>query len=178
MKKQFVFTTLLLVLFAVCNGVSAQEALKSRPSPLSLTTMKYEDTYVKITYGRPHKKDRAIFDALVPYGKVWRLGANEATEITVTEPIKLGGKTLEPGTYSLFAIPEANEWTIIVNEDLGQWGAYRYNEKKDVFRVPASVSKGSTVYEPFTIEFEQKGVKKTNLLFKWDNVQASLPVEF
>ena len=65
-----------------------------------------------------------------------------------------------------------------MNEDLGQWGAYRYNEKKDVFRVPASVSKGSTVYEPFTIEFEQKGVKKTNLLFKWDNVQASLPVEF
>jgi len=179
MKSVFVSLSFVLCLLALtATSANAQEALKPRPSPLSLATMKYEDTYVKITYNRPHKKGRDIFGSLVPYGQVWRLGANEATEITVTKAIKLGGQTLNPGTYTLFAIPNPDKWTFLVNTDLEQWGAYRHNADHDILSFDVATGKTSETYEPFTIEFEQKNVQKTNLLFKWDDTQVAVPIEF
>lgn len=156
----------------------AQEALKPRLSPLEVVTMKYEDNYVKITYSRPHKRGRDVFGTeLAPYGEVWRTGANEATEITVTKDIKIGGKKLKAGTYTLFSIPYQDRWTIILNEEPGQWGAYNYNPEKDVLRFDVPVKKIDTIYEPFTIEFEQNH-NTTNILMMWDNVQVSIPIEF
>jgi len=171
---------LILLLAFVCCGsqeINAQEALKPRPSPLEMVTMKYEDIYVKITYGRPHKRGRKIFGDLLPYGEVWRTGANEATEITVTGSINLGGQTIKPGTYTLFTIPQEDHWTIILNSDLGQWGAYNYNSKFDVVRFDVAVVKSTEVYEPFTVAFEQKA-KSAELVMMWDQTKVIIPIEF
>ena len=94
---------------------------------------------IKVYYCQPSKKDREIFGsaagALVPFGKVWRTGANEATEIEFNQALTIQGKELEAGRYSIFTIPEEDHWTVIFNKDLGQWGAFDYNPELDVLRV-------------------------------------------
>ncbi len=155
----------------------SQEAVKLRVSPLEMVTLKYESTYVKITYGRPHKNNRVIFGELVPYGQVWRTGANEATEITVTQDVLINGIRLTAGTYTIFTIPEKDSWKVIFNSELGQWGAYNYNPDKNVLVVDATVSQTEAVYEPFTIEFQLQDTK-ANLLMMWDTTKASITLEF
>ena len=168
----------ILVFFLLLNQVAfAQEPVEPRPSPFEMVSMKYEDTYVKITYGRPHKRGRDIFGELVPFGKIWRTGANEATEITITNDIKIADNELEAGSYTLFTIPNEEAWTIILNSDLGQWGSYKYQEKYDVLRFDIPVEKIDAVYEPFTIEFEQLE-SVTNLVLMWDQTKISIPLEF
>jgi hypothetical protein len=169
--------TIILISFVFLNDVIAQEALTPRLSPLEMVTLKYESSYIKVTYGRPHKKGRNIFGDLVPYGKVWRTGANEATEITFTKDVLINKKRIAAGTYTIFTIPEKNKWNVIFNSDLGQWGAYNYNPDKNVLEIDAAVSEMDIVYEPFTIEFQlQDG--KTNLLMMWDNIKASFTINF
>lgn len=177
MKKTVAFIFSLIAITLLSQGAYAQEALNPRPSPMYVATVKYEDTYVKVTYCRPHKKDRMIFGELVPYGKVWRTGANEATEITFTEDVKLAGNKVEAGTYTLFSIPEKNKWTIILNSELGQWGAYNYDPKKDVLRFDAEASTLDQTYEPFTIEFQLQD-NVANMVMMWDKTKVSFPIEF
>ena len=169
----------ILIIIACLNTpeLHAQEALKPRPSPLEMVTMKYEDAYIKITYGRPHKRGREIFGELLPFGEIWRTGANEATEITVTRSIKLGEQSIRPGTYTIFTIPNKDHWTIILNSELGQWGAYNYNSKLDVVRFDVPVSTTTEVYEPFTIEFEQKA-QSAELVMMWDQTKITIPIDF
>lgn len=168
----------LLVFCAVTFESIAQEELKPRPSPLSMVTMKYQDSYVKVTYGQPHKKGRDIFGALVPYGNVWRTGANEATEITLTDDMLIGGENLEAGTYTLFTIPGKEKWTVIFNKELGQWGSYNYNEKADAMRLEVTAQKEEkTIWEPFTIEFDQRNSTAT-MLMMWDQTKVAIPMSF
>ncbi len=158
----------------------AQEALKPRPSPLAVvTTAHYKNTYLKITYGQPLKRGREIFGKTVPYDQVWRTGANEATEVTVTNDILVNGNTVKAGTYSLFTIPGKEKWSIIFNSDLGLWGAYNYNPKTDVFRfdVPVKWIPDNVVYEPFTIRIDQK-TDSAELFLLWDKIQVSFPIQF
>lgn len=156
----------------------AQEAIKSRPSPLAISSARYKDTYLKIIYSQPHKRERIVFGKLVPYGEVWRTGANEATEMTVTRDILINNIPLKAGTYSLFTIPEKDSWTIIINRDLGLWGSYNYNAKMDVvrFTVPVQLMQGA-IYEPFTIMIDQKN-DKAEIILAWDTVQVRIPVQF
>ncbi len=170
------FILILLTGVVSLSGYS-QEAVKPRVSPLEMVTLKYESTYVKITYGRPHKKDRVIFGELVPYGQVWRTGANEATEITVTQDVLINSTRLKSGTYTIFTIPGKDGWKVIFNSELGQWGAYNYNPDKNVLVVDAAVSQTDVVYEPFTIEFQLQDTK-ANLLMLWDTTRASITLEF
>ncbi len=172
----------ILILWLLISGThhfasSAQEALKPRPSPLEMVTLKYEDTYVKVTYCRPHKRGRNIFGDLVPYGEIWRTGANEATELTITGNISMAGHAIKPGTYTLFTIPHEDRWTIVLNSELGQWGAYNYNEKFDVLRFEVPVNQVENTYEPFTMEFEQKA-QSAELVMMWDQIRVSIPLEF
>ncbi|HEY9488504.1 MAG TPA: DUF2911 domain-containing protein [Chryseosolibacter sp.] len=155
----------------------AQELLKLRPSPLAITSVRYKDHYVKITYSQPQKRNREIFGDLVPFGKVWRTGANEATEITTTKDIQLDAIILKAGTYSLFTIPEKDKWTIIINSDVGLWGAYNYNYRKDLWRFQVPVRRTDKIYEPFTIIFDQSN-EVADLLIMWDNVRVTIPVKF
>ena len=111
MKNHLYKALFLVLVFGACSLQSAaQEELKPRPSPLSMVTMKYKDSYVKVTYGQPHKKGRDIFGALVPFNQVWRTGANEATEITLTSDMLIAGEILEAGTYTIFSIPGKSQW--------------------------------------------------------------------
>lgn len=178
MKNLVKINTIILILMAlVSTELWGQEALKPRPSPLEMVTMKYDDVYIKITYGRPHKRGRNIFGDLQPFGEIWRTGANEATEITITKAIKIAGNTLKAGTYTLFTIPHQDRWTIILNSELGQWGAYNYNEKFDVLRFDVTTSSTETVYEPFTIGFDQKA-KSADLVMMWDQTKITIPIDF
>jgi hypothetical protein len=128
---------------------------------------------VSVTYGRPAKKGRDIFGALVPYGKVWRAGADEATEITFKKDGSLGGQPVKAGTYTLFVIPNEKEWTIILNSQLKQWGAYEYDKHKDkdVLKVSAPAGKTAAPVENFTIKIEGG-----QLLMEWDTTQVKVPV--
>lgn len=168
---------LILISIFTLQQVFAQEAIKPRLSPLEIITVKYESTYIKVTYGRPHKKGRNIFGDLVPYGKVWRTGANEATEITFTKDVLVNNRKLKAGTYTLFTIPQKDHWKVVFNSDLGQWGSYNYNPDKNVLQIDASVTQLETTYEPFTIEFQLQD-DKTNLLMMWDKTQASFTIKF
>lgn len=150
------------------------KSVEAKPSPMAVASMKSEDGYIKVVYSQPHLKGRKMLGEKEPYGKVWRLGANEATEITLTEETEFKGKDLEAGTYSMFAIPEKDKWTIIFNKALGQWGAYSYDESQDALRVEASVVKAEKTFEPFTIWFSADG---SAMHMAWGDTQVNLPVE-
>lgn len=167
----------ILIFGGIIEMAYGQEALKPRASPLDMATVKSEDTYIKITYGRPQKKGRVVFGALVPYEKVWVTGANEVAELTCTRDIRINKHRLKAGTYALFTIPEKDQWTIILNSDLGQWGVYNYNSKKDVLRFTVPVSQSEEVYEPFTIKFEEFD-EEANLILIWDRTKVSIPIAF
>ncbi len=171
---------LLLILVVAILGrlsVEGQNALPPQPSPNAITTLKVEDTYIKITYCRPHKRGRKVFGGMIPYGKIWRTGANEATEMTITKDIIIGGKRLRAGTYSLFSIPNIDEWTVIFNRGLGLWGAYEYDKNQDVVRFNVDVEKTNKTYQPFTVEFEQTS-EITKLLLIWEETKVSIPIQF
>jgi hypothetical protein len=171
---QISILSLLLPLFS-----SAQNILKPRTSPLAIVSAHYKNSYLKITYSQPQKNGREIFGKLVPYDQVWRTGANEATEITITGDILVNGKTLKAGTYSLFTIPGKEKWFVIINSDLGLWGSYNYNPKMDVLRfdVPVKSISDNVVYEPFTIRIDQK-TDTAEIFLLWDNIQISFPIQF
>ncbi|MEM6846031.1 MAG: DUF2911 domain-containing protein [Bacteroidota bacterium] len=174
MKLSIIYFSLFLALCCFTSQtVFAQKALKPKNSPMSVAAMKQGDTYVKIVYCQPHKRDRPVFGGLVPYGEVWRLGANEATEITLTEDLTVGGKKLAAGTYSMYAIPEKDKWTVIFNSALGEWGHFNYDEEKDVLRVEAPTSKAEETYEPFTIMFNEAG---TEIIMIWEDTKATISV--
>lgn len=129
-----------------------------------------------MVYGRPHKNDRKIFGELVPYGQVWRTGANESTEITTTREIEIGGKRLPARTYALYSIPGEKSWTIILNNDLGQWGSYRYQESLDMLRFDVKPEKSDKIYEPFTILLQGNGNDVTMSLI-WDDTRVNIPIK-
>jgi hypothetical protein len=157
------------VLFIATTSCKAQGNEK-RKSPHETVS----NANIKIVYGRPYKKDREIFGKLVPFGEVWRTGADEATQITFAKDGKFGGTPVKAGTYALFTIPGQKEWQIILNGKLGQWGAFDYEKNKgqDVLKVtvPAGTA---TATEQLTITLPANAVVIT-----WDKTQVSIPVSF
>jgi len=133
---------------------------------------------VRVTYSRPPKKGREVFGKLVPFNEVWRVGANEAPEIKFYQDVTIQGKTVKAGTYSLFTIPNVNEWTIILNTDLDVWGAYSYNQSKDVLRVNVPVKKSDGVIEDFSIKFKKGKDKEAIMMLGWDRTLVEVPVSF
>lgn len=137
-----------------------------------------EKAIVRVTYSRPTKNDREIFGKLVPFGKVWRTGANENTEIKFYQDVEVGGKKVKAGTYSLFTVPGEKEWTIILNNDLDYWGAFKYNEKNDVLRVSVPASTLNDPLENFSIQFEAKGEKQAVMKLGWDKTVVEVPFKY
>lgn len=169
---------LLTCLLLSLGVASAQDAVKPRPSPLAVVSSRYKDTYIKVTYSQPHKHGRNIFGGLVAYGQVWRTGANEATELTVTRDIKINGKDLAAGTYSLFTIPGKESWTVILNAELGLWGSYNYNSKLDVMRFEVPVAQANEfVYEAFTILIDPRN-SRADMILAWDRTKVIIPLQF
>jgi hypothetical protein len=133
---------------------------------------------VRVTYSRPAKKDREVFGKLVPFDKVWRMGANESAEIKLYRDVTIQGKVVKAGTYSLFAIPTTKEWTIILNSDLDFWGAYSYNQAHDVLRVNVPVKKSDNVIEDFSIKFRKSKDNETIMMLAWDTTLIEVPISF
>ena len=126
----------------------------------------------KIVYSRPYKKDREIFGKLVPYGKVWRTGADEATEITFYKDVMFGDKEVKAGSYAVFTIPNADSWDVILNSGLHQWGAFTYDSTKDVARVKAKVAMMDEAVENFSITFSDG-----NMIMGWDKTMVAVPIK-
>ena len=132
---------------------------------------------IRATYGRPGKKDREIFGTkLAPYGKVWRLGADEATEVKFYQDVMVGGKKIPAGTYTLYAIPTEKDWTVIFSSDLDQWGAYSYNESLDVARVTVPIQKMDAPVENFSIRFAKQDANTATMNMGWDTTMVAVPI--
>lgn len=131
----------------------------------------------RVIYSRPQRDNRTIFGELIEYNKVWRLGANEATEIEFFKDVTIAGKKLTKGRYTLYAIPTESKWTVIINKDTDSWGAFIYDQKKDVLRTDIAVQKLPEPIEPFSMSFS-KSEKGADLIIAWEQVSVSLPIEF
>lgn len=175
MKTRFVL--LFVALFGL-NNTNAQEFPKVDVSPMDAVIVRTDDnqSFMRIIYSRPQKNGREIFGELVPFGKVWRTGANEATEITFYEDISFGGKAVEAGTYSLFTIPGENKWTVILNEAVNLWGAYQYDSSKDVARVEVKPKSTAASVETFSIT-SKKADEGYHLLLGWDDTYIEVPIK-
>ncbi|MGN6493656.1 MAG: DUF2911 domain-containing protein [Agriterribacter sp.] len=136
-----------------------------------------ETPVMKVIYSRPLKKNRKVFGELVEYGTVWRLGANEATEIDFFKDVRIAGTKVKKGRYTMYAIPKENKWTIILNRDTDVWGSFAYDEKKDVLRTEVKTEATKEPVEAFTMMFEKAG-EGAKLLIAWEDVRVSLPVTF
>lgn len=132
----------------------------------------------RVIYGRPQKNDRSIFGDLVPYDMIWRAGANEATEIEFYRDVKIDNKKLLKGRYTLYAIPSATKWTIVLNKETDTWGAFGYDAKKDILRTDVKVIDRPDIVEVFTICFEGVEKNKTSLMIAWDNKEVHLPISW
>lgn len=133
---------------------------------------------IKVTYSRPRKKGRDLFgneNSLIPYGEIWRTGANEATEITFNKDVKINGKILKSGSYTLYTIPDRVSWTVIFNNELYQWGAFNYDPSKDALRVKVPVMKKPGETEMFTIDFREIDDQAEMRLF-WGQTLVAIPI--
>lgn len=185
LKKLFVAVFLLLS----AQFVNAQSWIPVDKSPLDQIYFPIDYPSVKIRnpkevlrmriiYSRPYKNNRALFGSdIVPYGKIWRLGANEATEIEFFTAANIGGKKVPAGRYTLYALPTENNWTFIINKETDVWGAFRYDQAKDVARATVPVQELTEPIESLTINFE-KTKTGVNLVAGWDTKKASLPITF
>ncbi len=182
MKKAAFLTALL---FAVSTLAAAQMNMSQdkskRPSPPASAECKFSDgKTIKMDYSSPRAKGRKIFGtasdkALVPFGEIWRTGANEATTFVTTTNLTVGGKEVPAGSYTIFTIPKADAWTLVISKKTGEWGTEYPGEKEDLVRVPMTVAKTSGPVENFTIAFEQGG-KKCTLRMEWENTRASVEI--
>ncbi|MBV8253500.1 MAG: DUF2911 domain-containing protein [Chitinophaga sp.] len=163
--KQFIMATFFVATTAIAFGQQ-----KERKSP----HVTAEGKDIKVVYGQPSKKGREIFGKLEPFGKVWRTGADEATEITFDKDVTFGGKAVKKGTYTLFSIPDTKTWTVILNAKLGQWGAYDYDKVKDQNVVEVKVPREAlkTPVEKLTFTLPGNAV-----VFEWDDTKVSVPVK-
>jgi Protein of unknown function (DUF2911) len=152
---------------------AVKPADNAKPSPAASATGKSGEAIITINYAQPAVKGRKIWGDLVPFDKVWRTGANEATTIEFSKDVKIEGKALKAGKYALFTIPtEGGEWTIIFNKTTKQWGAYDYKEADDALRVKVKATKAVAITERFTFEIKDK-----NVTLAWENLSVGFKVE-
>ncbi len=179
------FALIAVSLFAVAMFASAQMNMSDdkskRPSPPASAACKFSDgKTIKIDYSSPRAKGRKIFGdasekALVPYGQIWRTGANDATTFVTDTNLNVGGKAVPAGSYTIFTVPKADAWSLVISKKTGEWGTDYPGEKEDLVRVPMTVSKTSAPVENFTIAFDQAGSKCT-LRMEWENTRGSADI--
>lgn len=136
-----------------------------------------EPLMARVTYSRPQKNGRKVFGELVEYGSIWRLGANEATEIEFFRDAKIGATRVKKGRYTLYAVPTTDKWTIILNKETDVWGAFLYDAKKDVARTEVTVQHNPDALESFSMYFEKTN-GNINLFIGWDTEMVRIPISF
>jgi hypothetical protein len=177
MRKPIIVVTALIATLAVAGiALRAQQDKASRPSPPAKAECKIDGKTATVDYSSPRAKGRKIFGGLVPYGQVWRAGANEATTFVTTGDINVGGKTVPAGKYTIFTIPGEDKWTLVISKKTGEWGTAYPGPDNDLARIDMKVSKTSAPVENFTIAFDQKGSTCT-LRMEWENTNASVDIK-
>jgi len=162
------------------SGLSAQEAKKidfPQASPLASIKERVGVTDVSVEYSRPSARERKIFGGLVPYGAVWRTGANAATKMTFSTDVKLGGAAVPAGTYALFTIPGEAEWTVILSKVSDEWGSYTYNQKDDQARVKVKPVATAEPLETMTIGVQDMRAGKANLVIAWEKTKVPIEID-
>ena len=178
MKKSTLIATITFAFTLLLSAnANAQKFPDLDKSPMDVASYpndyKNVDKLAKVTYSRPQLKGRSL-NELIPAGKVWRTGANEAAEITLYKDMKLGETKVKAGTYTLYAIPEKNSYTIIISKDLNVWGSYYYKETNDVARLKVPVTEAADSLEYFSMVFT-KADNGIVLNFGWDKVRVAVP---
>ena len=177
MKRIKIIIVISFILFLKSN-IKAQDFPDIDQSPHDIVYFrvnKISPPTIKVLYGRPQKKGREVFGYLVPYHKIWSVGANEATEIRFYKDVIFGDKKVKAGTYVLYAIPDKNEWTLILNSNIDVWGNNAYEKKYDVARVKAKVSRAEPI-EAFSIGFKNKK-KYIRMTLAWDTTRITVPIK-
>lgn len=170
--------SMLLCLFLAITTFSfAQQDKAQRASPPATASGKIGAAQVTINYSSPSVKGRKIFGEKEPYGKVWRTGANEATTITFDKDVMIEGQSLKAGTYALFTIPNANEWTVVFNKTAEQWGAFKYDEAQDALRVKVKPTATKEVTERLKFDVATKGKNAGVITLKWENVSVPIRIK-
>ena len=174
MKRFLIVTGIAVAALIVLAGVTKFLVNKHEKSfsPEENISFKQDNLNIHVFYNRPYKKNRSIFGQLVPYGEVWRTGANETTTIEFSEDVTLEGKTVPKGKYALFTIPNEKEWTVILNKGI-KWGAYSYKEDEDVIRVNVPVKKSKEFNERMKFDISESG----NVALFWENAQVDFKVK-
>lgn len=172
MKKLFISAmALVMMLSADAQGLNTPQ-----PSPTQTVKQNFGLSSIELSYSRPGVKGRKIFGDLVPYGNVWRTGANQATTLTFGDDVTIGGVKIKAGKYGLLTIPEKKSWTIIISKQTGVTSPADYKQDQDVVRVDAKTNATGDAIETFTIEFANVKPNTCDLEIKWDKTSVSLPI--
>lgn len=172
MKKHII-----TIVAALIVNISYSQLNLPNASPDATFKQQVGFTEIEIKYSRPGARGRAIFGGLVPYGELWRTGAHDATTIHFSDTIKLNGNVIPTGTYSLFTIPNANEWTIIVNKDAEMHGSSEYTQDQDILRFNVKSERSPRFYETFTIEINDVAKDAASLFILWENTQVKITIK-
>lgn len=184
--KKIIFTLYILACFSSLQAQSKLVPLDKSPMDMAYYPANYpvqkisgktvtEPLVARVIYGRPQKNGRTVFGGIVEYDKVWRLGANEATEVEFYKDVKISGKKVKKGRYTFYSIPKADKWTLILNKETDTWGSFAYSQSKDVLRTEVQVQKQTELTEAFTIQFE-KASSGFEMWIVWDDVKLVLPI--
>ena len=175
MRKLLVLGSVVLLAVAAAT-IQAQQDKSKRPSPPASSKCELAGgKSVTVDYSSPRAKGRKIFGGVVPYGEVWRAGANEATTFVTTADVMVGGQHIPAGSYTLFTIPAQDKWTLIISKKTGEWGVPYPGADSDLTRVDMKASATSGPVENFTIAFD-KGAKGCTLRMEWENTRASVDI--
>lgn len=178
---------LLIVLFSRAQSAAKVPEVDKSPMDMSYFPDNYpilkiqnklsDPLVARILYSRPQRQGRKVFGELVEYGKVWRLGANEATELDLYKDVKIGGKKVPKDRYTLYALVNENSWTIILNKETDTWGAFKYDPKKDILRIEVPVEHTNELAESMSMWFE-KSVNGLALVIYWEQTKVILPITY
>jgi len=177
MRKPIIVGTALIATLTVAGILLLAQDKSGRPSPPAKAECKLAGgKSITIDYSSPRAKGRKIFGALVPYGQIWRAGANESTTFVTGTDVTVGGKAVPAGNYSIFTIPAEDKWTLVISKKTGEWGTAYPGPDNDLARIDMRVSKLSSPVENFTIAFDQAGGGCT-LKMEWETTEASVDIK-
>jgi hypothetical protein len=165
------------LLFAAGLGAQAPQITFPAASPESTLKQRVGLTDIEVVYSRPGVKGRKIFGGLEPFGSVWRTGANTATKVVFSTPVKFGGQNVAAGIYALYSIPDPKEWTVILSKVPGEWGAYNYNPANDAVRVKAKPATLDEAVETFTIEIGDIKTESATFSLNWEKTRVPVKIE-
>lgn len=162
--------------FAFCLSANAQQLKTPAPSPSQTIKQDFGVSSMELTYSRPNIRGRKVFGDLVPYGKLWRTGANAATRIKFADDVIIGGKQVKAGDYVVYTIPNENEWEVIINKGINNWGIDGYKQEEDVARVKVKPMKMDMPAETFTMQFGNVKAASADLQIMWDRTAVAVPI--